>query len=84
MLSPCEVQIVVQSLLINYLINKEAPFHFSLDVSGLVQFIHILEEMFCSDEKYLQFQVDGNLQYQCPMCRGECYQVCCINVYLLI
>lgn len=28
-----------------------------------------------SDEKYLQFQVDGNLQYKCPTCRGECYQV---------
>ncbi|KAL6989696.1 hypothetical protein U1Q18_015448 [Sarracenia purpurea var. burkii] len=28
-----------------------------------------------SDEKYLQFQVDGNLQYRCATCRGECYQV---------
>lgn len=28
-----------------------------------------------SDERYLQFQVDGNLQYRCPTCRGECYQV---------
>ncbi|XP_019159580.1 PREDICTED: uncharacterized protein LOC109156171 isoform X1 [Ipomoea nil] len=28
-----------------------------------------------SDEKYMQFQVDGNLQYACPTCRGECYQV---------
>ncbi|GAB4828072.1 hypothetical protein Ancab_034987 [Ancistrocladus abbreviatus] len=28
-----------------------------------------------SDEKYLQFQVDGNLPYSCPTCRGECYQV---------
>ncbi|XP_031400521.1 uncharacterized protein LOC116210675 isoform X2 [Punica granatum] len=28
-----------------------------------------------SDEKYLQFQVDGNLQYICATCRGECYQV---------
>ncbi|XP_011025451.1 PREDICTED: uncharacterized protein LOC105126322 isoform X2 [Populus euphratica] len=28
-----------------------------------------------SDEKYLQFQVDRNLQYQCATCRGECYQV---------
>ncbi|KAJ6905317.1 hypothetical protein NC652_023160 [Populus alba x Populus x berolinensis] len=28
-----------------------------------------------SDEKYLQFQADGNLQYQCATCRGECYQV---------
>ncbi|XP_052171176.1 uncharacterized protein LOC127787255 [Diospyros lotus] len=28
-----------------------------------------------SDEKYLQFQVDGNLHYICAMCRGECYQV---------
>ncbi|KAI4323419.1 hypothetical protein L6164_023026 [Bauhinia variegata] len=28
-----------------------------------------------SDEKYLQFQVDGNLQYKCPTCRGECYKV---------
>ncbi|KAF8083053.1 hypothetical protein N665_0794s0014 [Sinapis alba] len=29
-----------------------------------------------SDEKYLQFQADGNLQYKCATCRGECcYQV---------
>ncbi|PNY05336.1 hypothetical protein L195_g001783 [Trifolium pratense] len=35
----------------------------------------ILEKMFCSDERYHQFQVDGNLQYTCPTCRGECYQV---------
>ncbi|KAK2433343.1 hypothetical protein P8452_30671 [Trifolium repens] len=28
-----------------------------------------------SDERYHQFQVDGNLQYTCPTCRGECYQV---------
>ncbi|KZV43036.1 hypothetical protein F511_21432 [Dorcoceras hygrometricum] len=28
-----------------------------------------------SDAKYLQFQVDGNLQYVCPTCRGECCQV---------
>ncbi|KAG7565367.1 Zinc finger RING-type [Arabidopsis suecica] len=28
-----------------------------------------------SDEKYMQFQVDGNLQYKCSTCRGECYQV---------
>lgn len=28
-----------------------------------------------SDEKYLQFQVDNNLQYRCATCRGECYQV---------
>ncbi|XP_061352536.1 uncharacterized protein LOC133297404 isoform X2 [Gastrolobium bilobum] len=28
-----------------------------------------------SEEKYLHFQVDGNLQYKCPTCRGECYQV---------
>ncbi|GMJ01438.1 hypothetical protein like AT3G08020 [Hibiscus trionum] len=28
-----------------------------------------------SDERYLQFQVDGNLQYNCAACRGECYQV---------
>uniref|UniRef100_A0A803P3Q7 Uncharacterized protein n=1 Tax=Cannabis sativa TaxID=3483 RepID=A0A803P3Q7_CANSA len=28
-----------------------------------------------SDEKYLQYQVDGNLQYKCATCRGECYQV---------
>ncbi|KAA3471508.1 Histone-lysine N-methyltransferase MLL [Gossypium australe] len=28
-----------------------------------------------SDEKYLQFQVDANLQYKCAACRGECYQV---------
>ena len=35
----------------------------------------LMKEMFCSDEKYLQFQVDGNLQYKCAACRGECYQV---------
>lgn len=28
-----------------------------------------------SDEKYLEFQTDGNLPYTCPMCRGECHQV---------
>ncbi|XP_073025371.1 uncharacterized protein [Primulina eburnea] len=28
-----------------------------------------------SDAKYLQFQVDGNLQYVCATCRGECCQV---------
>ncbi|KAL3651879.1 hypothetical protein CASFOL_004881 [Castilleja foliolosa] len=28
-----------------------------------------------SDSKYMQFQVDGNLQYVCPTCRGECCQV---------
>lgn len=28
-----------------------------------------------SDEKYLQFQVDNNLQYKCATCRGECYQI---------
>lgn len=28
-----------------------------------------------SDDKYLQFQENGNLQYSCPTCRGECYQV---------
>ncbi|KAK6933816.1 hypothetical protein RJ641_036710 [Dillenia turbinata] len=28
-----------------------------------------------SDERYLQFQVDGNLYYKCPTCRGECYKV---------
>ncbi|KAK8615075.1 hypothetical protein V6N13_068861 [Hibiscus sabdariffa] len=28
-----------------------------------------------SDERYMQFQVDGNLQYKCAACRGECYQV---------
>ncbi|XP_030547435.1 uncharacterized protein LOC115753080 [Rhodamnia argentea] len=28
-----------------------------------------------SDDKYLHYQVDGNLQYICPTCRGECYQV---------
>ncbi|KAL0397580.1 UNVERIFIED_CONTAM: hypothetical protein Scaly_0206400 [Sesamum calycinum] len=27
-----------------------------------------------SDAKYMQFQVDGNLQYVCPACRGECCQ----------
>jgi len=30
----------------------------------------------CSDEKYLEFQTDGNLPYTCPTCRGECHQVC--------
>jgi hypothetical protein len=29
-----------------------------------------------SDDKYMQFQVDGKLQYKCATCRGECYQVC--------
>ncbi|XP_076951421.1 uncharacterized protein LOC143624760 [Bidens hawaiensis] len=28
-----------------------------------------------SDEKYLQFQVDNNLQYRCATCRGDCYKV---------
>ncbi|KAK1288145.1 hypothetical protein QJS10_CPB19g00782 [Acorus calamus] len=28
-----------------------------------------------SDEKYQQFQADGNLYYKCAACRGECYQV---------
>ncbi|GER37895.1 PHD finger family protein [Striga asiatica] len=28
-----------------------------------------------SDAKYMQFQVDRNLQYVCPTCRGECSQV---------
>ncbi|RWR77741.1 PHD finger family protein isoform 2 [Cinnamomum micranthum f. kanehirae] len=28
-----------------------------------------------SDEKYLQFQADGNLYYKCAACRGECYKV---------
>lgn len=28
-----------------------------------------------SDEKYQQFQADGNLQYKCAACRGDCYQV---------
>ncbi|CAI9103043.1 OLC1v1001461C1 [Oldenlandia corymbosa var. corymbosa] len=28
-----------------------------------------------SDSKYMQFQVDGNLQYVCPTCRGECHQI---------
>ncbi|KAJ0244303.1 PHD finger family protein [Hirschfeldia incana] len=28
-----------------------------------------------SDEKYLQFQADGNLPYKCATCRGECYEV---------
>ncbi|KAL0379873.1 UNVERIFIED_CONTAM: hypothetical protein Sangu_0051600 [Sesamum angustifolium] len=27
-----------------------------------------------SDAKYMQFQVDGDLQYVCPACRGECCQ----------
>ncbi|XP_026659049.1 uncharacterized protein LOC103703699 [Phoenix dactylifera] len=28
-----------------------------------------------SDEKYQQFQADGNLYYKCLACRGDCYQV---------
>nr|XP_010923417.1 uncharacterized protein LOC105046515 isoform X2 [Elaeis guineensis] len=28
-----------------------------------------------SDEKYQQFQADGNLYYKCPACRGDCYRV---------
>ncbi|XP_073143653.1 uncharacterized protein [Henckelia pumila] len=28
-----------------------------------------------SDAKYMQFQVDGNLQYVCTTCRGECSQI---------
>ncbi|CAA7395447.1 unnamed protein product [Spirodela intermedia] len=28
-----------------------------------------------SDEKYQQFQTDGNLHYKCAACRGDCYQV---------
>ncbi|KAG8391232.1 hypothetical protein BUALT_Bualt01G0166500 [Buddleja alternifolia] len=28
-----------------------------------------------SDAKYMQFQADGNLQYVCPTCRGECYKI---------
>ncbi|PRQ54707.1 putative histone-lysine N-methyltransferase chromatin regulator PHD family [Rosa chinensis] len=28
-----------------------------------------------SDEKYQQYQLDGNLQYKCATCRGECHQV---------
>ncbi|KAJ0982666.1 hypothetical protein J5N97_010921 [Dioscorea zingiberensis] len=28
-----------------------------------------------SDEKYQQFQADGNLYYKCAACRGDCYQV---------
>ncbi|CAB4268126.1 unnamed protein product [Prunus armeniaca] len=28
-----------------------------------------------SDERYQQYQLDGNLQYKCATCRGECYQV---------
>ncbi|KAK1401175.1 histone-lysine N-methyltransferase 2D [Heracleum sosnowskyi] len=28
-----------------------------------------------SDERYLQYQVNNNLQYKCATCRGECYQV---------
>lgn len=42
----------------------------------------ICKKMFCSDEKYLQFQVDGNLQYRCPTCRGECYQVCLNLIFI--
>ena len=30
----------------------------------------------CSDERYMQFQVNGHLQYKCSTCRGESYQVC--------
>ncbi|XP_051145656.1 uncharacterized protein LOC127261370 isoform X2 [Andrographis paniculata] len=28
-----------------------------------------------SDAKYTEFELDGNLQYVCPTCRGECSQV---------
>ncbi|XP_068343569.1 uncharacterized protein [Pyrus communis] len=28
-----------------------------------------------SDERYQLYQLDGNLQYKCATCRGECYQV---------
>jgi len=28
-----------------------------------------------SEEKYQQFQADGNLYYRCAACRGDCYQV---------
>ncbi|XP_078430011.1 uncharacterized protein LOC144702023 isoform X2 [Wolffia australiana] len=28
-----------------------------------------------SEEKYQQFQTDGNLHYKCAACRGDCYQV---------
>ncbi|CAN7012985.1 unnamed protein product [Brassica rapa subsp. trilocularis] len=28
-----------------------------------------------SDERYMQFQVDGHLQYKCSTCRGESYQI---------
>lgn len=28
-----------------------------------------------SEEKYQQFQADGNLYYKCAACRGDCYQV---------
>ncbi|KAK9163344.1 hypothetical protein Syun_004246 [Stephania yunnanensis] len=32
-------------------------------------------KMNCGDEKYLEFQADGNLYYKCAACRGDCYQV---------
>ncbi|KAF8050341.1 hypothetical protein N665_1994s0010 [Sinapis alba] len=28
-----------------------------------------------SDERYMQFQVDGHLQYKCSTCHGESYQI---------
>ncbi|KAM1229348.1 hypothetical protein ACFX15_039077 [Malus domestica] len=28
-----------------------------------------------SDERYQLYQLDGNLEYKCATCRGECYQV---------
>ncbi|KAK9143025.1 hypothetical protein Syun_012425 [Stephania yunnanensis] len=30
--------------------------------------------MVLSDEKYLEFQANGNLYYKCAACRGDCYQ----------
>ncbi|KAH7661756.1 Histone-lysine N-methyltransferase protein [Dioscorea alata] len=38
------------------------------------QWVHCLCDGI-SDEKYQQFQADGNLQYKCAACRGDCYQV---------
>lgn len=37
----------------------------------------------CSDEKYQQFQTDGNLHYKCAACRGDCYQVCSVLFTLI-
>lgn len=61
---PCLVNYAMQSVLAVQLLNQ------------FVICLFLKKKMYCSDERYHQFQVDGNLQYTCPTCRGECYQVC--------